>query len=321
MYFTSEFGPDASSSSSSAAILQAVGNTPLLKLTLDETGTTIYAKAEFLNPSGSIKDRLALSVARDLRRLNRLDNTTTIVEVSSGNTGIALAMLGAIHGCGVHILMSDTANPERQQLIRHYGARLTLFPANRGYLTGLELADDLAARDANVFLPRQFENPLNAHDHARHTGPEILRQIPGGRVDAFVSGYGTGGTLAGCGQALRAANAALLLVGMEPDGGPGIGGEMPCCELIEGIAGGFLPPLLQAAAIDSTVKVSADDAYAMTRRLAREFGLPVGPSSGANVCAALRIARQLGPDHQVATILCDRAERYFSTGLFAAKFS
>lgn len=294
-----------------------IAPSPLLPLHFAAEGLTLHAKAEFLHPSGSIKDRLAACIFEDLFQLGRLSPDLRIVEVSSGNTGIALAALGARLGVRVHILMSDTASSERCALIRHCGAELTLFRADRGYLTGIALAEELAAADPRVFLPRQFENPLNTADHARHTGPEIIAQIPGARVDAFVSGYGTGGTLSGCGQALRAHNSALTLAAAEVVGGPSPVAEMPCCELIEGFTGGFRPPLLGDTPLDVTLSVTVFDAFAMTRRLAREFGLMVGPSSGANVCAALRLAAQLGRHAQVVTILCDRADRYLSTHLFS----
>jgi cysteine synthase A len=173
----------------------------------------------------------------------------------------------------------------------------------------------MAAKDPRIFLPRQFENPLNAADHEHATGPEILRQIPG-RIDAFVAGYGTGGTLAGVGKAIKASYPQARVVAMEPAESAMLLGECPCCHWIEGIAGGFLPPLLRAAPLDGEIKVSSVDAMGMTRRLNRDFGLLVGTSSGANVAAALRLAKELGPGATVATLLCDRAERYFSTRLF-----
>lgn len=291
---------------------------PLLSLHFAAEGITLYAKAEFLHPSGSIKDRFAARVFTELMQLDRLTPDLRVVEVSSGNTGIALARLGARLGVAVHIFMSDTASLERRSLIRHCGAELTLFHADRGYLTGIALAEEMAASDPHVFLPRQFENPLNSDDHARTTGPEILAQIPDHHVDGFVAGYGTGGTLVGCGQSLRSANPALTLAAVEVVGGPSPLGEMPCCELIEGLVGGFRPPLLSSTTLDATLTVTADDAFTMTTRLAREFGLLVGPSSGANICAALRLAADLGPASQVATVLCDRADRYLSTPLFPA---
>ena len=296
-------------------IFSLIGRTPLLSLRFDAEGVTIYAKAEFMNPSGSIKDRLALYILSDARRRDLLQPDSVVLECTSGNTGIALAMVGAAMGVRVKILMSDTASIERRHLMRHFGAEVQLFHTDRGYATGIELAEQMAAADARYFLPRQFANPLNAKDHIEHTGPEILAQM-GRRVDAFVSGYGTGGTLNGISQMLRAANPAVQIVAMEPAEAAMLSGEMPCCHSIEGVAGGYLPPLVQGVKIDRAEKISSADALAMTRRLAREFGLLVGTSSGANVCAALQTARRLGPAARVVTILCDRAERYYSTKLF-----
>jgi cysteine synthase A len=297
-------------------LLDLIGNTPLLALTFPETGLTIHAKAEFLNPSGSIKDRLALTIIEDAEARGELRADSIILECTSGNTGIALAMVGAAKGHRVRILMSDTASVERRHLIRHFGGEIELFAASAGYGTGIELSLRQAAADPRIFLPRQFENPLNALDHEENTGPEILRQIPGGRVDAFVSGYGTGGTLTGVGRALKAASATTRIIAMEPAEAAMLSGEMPCCHAIEGVAGGYVPPLVKQAPLDATRKVSSADALDMTRRLAREFGLLVGTSSGANICAALAEAAALGPDAHVVTILCDRAERYYSTRLF-----
>jgi cysteine synthase A len=303
-----------------AAILALIGRTSLLSLHFAEEGLTIFAKAEFLNPSGSIKDRLALTIIEDAERRGILKPDSIILECTSGNTGIALAMVGAAKGYRVKILMSDGASIERRHLIRQFGAEIELFQANAGYATGIELSLRQAAADPRIFLPRQFENPLNALDHEEHTGPEILAQIPGGRVDVFVSGYGTGGTLSGCGRALRAANSSTKIHAMEPAEAAMLSGEMPCCHAIEGVSGGYLPPLLKSAHIDAIEKVGSLEALAMARRLSREFGLLVGTSSGANVCAALRVAKARGPHCQVVTILCDRAERYYSTKLFSEPF-
>ncbi|WP_221031187.1 PLP-dependent cysteine synthase family protein [Actomonas aquatica] len=297
--------------------LPSPGPTPLLALPFSAEGVTLYAKAEYLLPSGSIKDRLAATVFNDLLRTRAPSPDLRVVEVSSGNTGIALATLGARLGIKVHILMSDSASAERCHLIRHLGAELTLFRANQGYLSGIALAEQMAATDPeHTYLPRQFENPRNVADHATHTGPEILAQIPHGQVDAFVAGYGTGGTLAGCGAALREPNPDCQLVAVEAVGGHGTLAELPCCELIEGFTGGFQPPLLRQARLDRTERVDSAEAFAAARRLARDYGLFVGPSSGANIIAALRVARELGPAAQVATVLCDRADRYLSTQLF-----
>jgi cysteine synthase A len=297
-------------------LLGLIGRTPLVPLHFPEAGVTIHAKAEFLNPSGSIKDRLAACILLDARERGLLKPDSIILECTSGNTGIALAMVGTALGYRVKILMSESASIERRHLMRHFGAELQLFKADRGYITGIEIAEEMAARDARIFLPRQFANPLNAQDHVDHTGPEILAQLPG-RIDAFVTGYGTGGTLNGCSRALRAANPQIRIVAMEPAEAAMLSGEAPCCHHIEGVAGGYLPPLLQGVHVDWPEKVSSADALAMTRRLARDFGFLVGTSSGANVVAALRTAQKLGSGAQVVTILCDRAERYYSTKLFA----
>ncbi|HEY0945746.1 MAG TPA: cysteine synthase family protein [Opitutaceae bacterium] len=299
-----------------ASVLGLIGRTPLLPISFAAEGVTLHAKAEFLNPSGSIKDRLALSIIEDAEERGLLQPDSIILECTSGNTGIALAMVGAAKGYRVKILMSDGASIERRHLIRQFGGEVELFTPDKGYATGIELSQRLAAEDPRIFLPRQFENPLNALDHEEHTGREILAEVPDGRVDAFVSGYGTGGTLTGCGRALRAANPGVKIFAMEPAEAAMLSGELPCCHAIEGIAGGYVPPLLQHAHVDAVKKVGSAEAIAMTRRLSREFGLLVGPSSGANVVAALQVAREFGPEAHIVTILCDRAERYYSTKLF-----
>jgi cysteine synthase len=297
-------------------VLSLIGRTPLLPLRFEADGLTVYAKAEFLNPSGSIKDRLALTIIEDAERRGLLREDSIILECSSGNTGISFAMVGAATGYRVRILMSDTASIERRHLIRQFGGEVQLFSPTKGYATGIELSLELAANDPRIFLPGQFANPLNALDHEDHTAVELLEQMDG-RVDAFVAGYGTGGTLAGCGRGLSATNPRVKIIAMEPAEAAMLSGEMPCCHSIEGIAGGYVPPLLRQAQIDSIVKISSADALAMSRRLAREHGLLVGTSSGANVAAAIRVAREMGADARVATVLCDRAERYYSTKLFA----
>jgi cysteine synthase A len=192
---------------------------------------------------------------------------------------------------------------------------LELFEATEGYRTGINIAERMAAADTRCFLPRQFENPLNAADHEHMTGREILCQIPG-PIDAFVAGYGTGGTLAGIGKAIKNRFPKARVLAMEPAESAMLLGECPCCHWIEGIAGGFLPPLLRTAPLDGEIKVKSSAAMAMARRLNREFGLLVGTSSGANVAAALSLARESSPGFTVVTLLCDRAERYFSTRLF-----
>ena len=299
-----------------APVLSLIGNTPLVPLRFEPEGITLHAKCEFLNPSGSIKDRLAKTVLVEALENGRLKPDSIILECTSGNTGIALSMVGAALGYQVTILMSSTASEERRNLIRQLGAELILFDSGGMYQTGIEISREMAAKDSRYFLPRQFENPLNVEDHEHGTGQEILQQV-GGPIDAFVTGFGTGGTLAGCGKAIKRRWPQARIVAMEPAEQALLAGECPCCHFIEGVADGFIPQLLRNAPLDDHVKVRSAEAMAMTRRLHREFGLLVGTSSGANVVAALSVARELGPQACVVTMLCDRAERYFSTQLFA----
>lgn len=300
------------------AVLSLIGNTPLVPLRFEPEGLTLHAKCEFLNPSGSIKDRFAKTVLLDARERGRLRSDSIILECTSGNTGIALSMVGAALGYRVTILMSTSASEERRRLIRQLGAELILFDSGGMYQTGIEMSRQMAADDPRYFLPRQFENPLNVEDHELGTGLEILGQV-GGPIHAFVTGFGTGGTLAGCGKAIKHRWPEARIVAMEPAEQALLAGELPCCHFIEGVADGFIPPLLRDAPLDSEVKVRSAEAMAMTVRLHRQFGLLVGTSSGANVVAALSVARELGPQACVVTMLCDRAERYFSTRLFAAE--
>jgi cysteine synthase A len=297
------------------AVLSLIGNTPLVPLRFEPEGLTLWVKCEFLNPSGSIKDRLAKTVLVDAHQRGLLAPDSIILECTSGNTGIALAMVGAAMGYRVAVLMSASASGERRRLIRQLGAELILFESEGRYQTGIEMSHDMAARDPRYFLTRQFENPLNVADHEQVTGLEILNQVRG-PVDVFVSGFGTGGTLAGCGKAIKKRWPNARIMAMEPAEQALLAGECPCCHYIEGVADGFVPPLLRDAPIDGEVKVGSAEAQAMAVRLHREFGLLVGTSSGANVVAGLRLAAERGPDATVVTLLCDRAERYFSTRLF-----
>jgi len=298
-----------------AAVLSLIGHTPMVPLRFEPEGLTILAKCEFMNPSGSVKDRLARTVLLDAEQRGLLNPESIILECTSGNTGIALSMLGAAMGYKVCILMSAGASGERRRLIRQLGAELILFDSAGRYQTGIDMSREMAAKDSRYFLPRQFENQLNVTDHELETGQEILEQA-GGPIDAFVTGFGTGGTLAGCGKAIKKRWPQSRIIAMEPAEQALLAGECPCCHYIEGVADGFLPPLLREAPLDGSVKITSANAMAMTRRLHREFGLLVGTSSGANVAAALQLAGELPRGARVVTLLCDRAERYFSTPLF-----
>jgi cysteine synthase A len=297
------------------SVLSLIGNTPLVPLRFEPEGITLHVKCEFLNPSGSIKDRLARHVLLDAHQ-HWLQPDSIILECTSGNTGIALAMVGSALGYRVAILMSASASQERRHLIRRLGAELIVFNSEGRYQTGIERSREMAASDARYFLPRQFENPLNVEDHEQGMGQEILRQVKG-PVDAFVSGFGTGGTLVGCGRAIRQVWPEAKICAMVPAENSLLGGECPCCHFIEGVADGFIPELMKGMVLDERVPVRSLEALKMTQRLHQEFGLLVGTSSGANICAALKVARDLRPGAKVVTILCDRAERYFSTPLFA----
>jgi cysteine synthase A len=297
------------------AILSLIGHTPVVPLYFEPEGVTILAKCEFLNPSGSVKDRFAKHVLIDAEHRGLLKSGSVILECSSGNTGIAMSMVGGAMGYRVTILMSAGASEERRKLIRQLGADLILFESAGRYQTGIEMSHTMASNDPRYFLPRQFENPLNVDDHEHGTGVEIIRQV-GKSIDAFVHGFGTGGTLGGCGKAIKSQWPDAKIFAMEPAEQALLAGECPCCHFIEGVADGFIPPLLRDAPLDGHIEVTSHDAMTMTRRLHREFGLLVGTSSGANIVAALRIAHDLGPKATIVTLLCDRAERYFSTALF-----
>ncbi len=297
------------------AVLRLIGNTPMVPIHFQPENVTIWAKCEFLNPSGSIKDRFAKEVVLDAEQRGLLKPDSIILECSSGNTGIALSIIGAAKGYRVTILMSEGASQERRQLIHQLGAELILFGSKGRYQTGIEMSREMAAKDPHYFLPRQFENPLNVADHEHGTGEEILRQVPG-PIGCFVAGFGTGGLLAGVSNAIKARYPQARIYAMEPAESAVLAGECPCCHYIEGVADGFVPPLLRGAPLDDEVKVPSAEAMAMTKRLHREHGLLVGTSSGANVAAALRLAQQECPGGTVVTLLCDRAERYFSTPLF-----
>ncbi|HEY3268808.1 MAG TPA: cysteine synthase family protein [Armatimonadota bacterium] len=302
------------------SVIDLIGNTPLIALEFPEMGKRILVKCEFLNPSGSIKDRIARYIVLGALESGELKSDSIIVECSSGNTGIAMAMVGAAVGLGVKIVMSEQASIERRKIIEAFGGEVVLFTEDPGmmdYWKGVEITKQMAAEDPRVFLPRQFENPDNALDHEMFTGQEILRQVPV-PIDAFVAGYGTGGTLMGVGRALRKANPKTRIVAMEPAEAALLSGEMPCLHSIEGIGDGFIPPLMDIKSIDDTIRVSSSDALEMTQRLMHQYGLPVGTSSGANVVAALRMLDNLPPNAVVVSVLCDRSERYFSTRLFSA---
>ena len=296
-----------------STVLDSIGNTPLLRLLAasEETGCTILAKAEFLNPGGSIKDRIAKGIIEEAERRGALRAGSTILEVTSGNTGIALSMVGAIKGYRVVIMMPRTVSAERRDMIRSFGAELHLLDELLRIQPAVAESVEMARRDPSIFLPSQFSNPDNPLCHERTTGPEIVAQT-GGRLDAFVMGVGTGGTLMGVGRALRAAGVRARVVAVEPAESAVLSGGPPGRHGIQGLADGFIPEIVRRDEIDDVIAVRTDEAREMSRRITREEGLLVGISSGANVVAAREVARRLGPGHTIVTMLPDRGERYLS---------
>jgi len=305
---------DAGSDVAAESVLDLVGHTPLVRLRrIPPPGSArIFGKLESLNPSGSVKDRIALSMVEAAEREGRLQPGDTIVEPTSGNTGIGLAMVAAVKGYRCVITMPEDYSLERRKLLTRFGAQLVLTPAMEGMTGAVYAAEELARENSGYFMPQQFLNPANPEAHKATTGPEILRAT-GGRVDAFVAGVGTGGTITGVSEVLKAADAACLVVAVEPARSRVLAGKRAGLHGIQGIGAGFIPGVLKREAYDELFAVSDEDAMEMMARLAREEGLLVGISSGANVAAALSIARRLGPDKTVVTMLCDTGERYLSS--------
>lgn len=289
-------------------ILDLIGNTPLLKLK-DER---VYAKAEFLNPGGSIKDRVAMAMIEGAERDGKLTPDSIIVEPSSGNTGIGLALVGRLKGYRVIIVMPEGMSEERKKLIRALGAELVLTPDEEAIPGAVARAEQIAASDPHVYIPMQFENPDNVRVHYEQTARELWRQMSG-KIDCFVAGVGSGGTLQGVGKFLKEHKPAARIVAVEPKNVSALLGHEPGLHQIQGIGDGFIPGVLDVSLVDEVVEVSDEDAIETTRRLGRDYGLLVGISSGANVWAGRELAKKI--EGNIATVLPDRAERYFSTAL------
>jgi len=289
-------------------ILSLIGNTPLLRL----KGEHIYVKAEFLNPGGSIKDRVALAMLEGAERDGRLKPNSIIVEPTSGNTGIGVALVGRLKGHHVRIVMPEGMSEERKKLIKALGAELVLTPDRESLGGAVRRVREMAAEDPRVFVPQQFENPDNPRIHYTETATELWRQM-NGDIACFVAGVGSGGTLQGVGKFLREHKPEVRLVAVEPKNVSALLGHEPGLHQIQGIGDGFIPAILDVKLIDEVVEVTDEDAIETTRQLGRDFGLLVGISSGANVWAARQVAKRITGN--ITTILPDRAERYFSTAL------
>ena len=290
------------------SILDLIGNTPLVRL----PGENIYAKAEFLNPGGSIKDRVALAMLEGAERDGKLGPDSIVVEPTSGNTGIGVALVGRLKGYRVRIVMPEGMSEERKKLIRALGAELVLTPDQEGIAGAVERVRQMAAEDPRVYVPQQFENPDNPRVHYEKTAPELWRQMQG-EIACFVAGVGSGGTLQGVGVFLKERLPQVRVVAVEPKDVSALLGHEPGLHQIQGIGDGFIPAVLDVKLVDEVVEVSDEDALETTRQLSRECGLLVGISSGANVWAARQLAQRIPGN--IATVLPDRAERYFSTAL------
>jgi cysteine synthase A len=289
-------------------ILDLIGNTPLIRL----RGEAVYAKAEFLNPGGSIKDRVALAMIEGAERAGRLRPDSVIVEPTSGNTGIGIALVGRLKGYRVRIVMPENMSEERKKLIRTLGAELVLTPAQEGIRGAVERVRQMQAEDPRIYIPQQFENPDNPRIHYETTARELWEQL-NGEIACFIAGVGSGGTLQGVGNFLKNHSPNLRPLPVAPKTPPATRGHDPALHQTRAPGPGFPPAILDVSLVDEVVEVSDEDAIETTRELGRKYGLLVGISSGANVWAARQMARKIAGN--VATVLPDRAERYFSTAL------
>lgn len=301
-------------------ITELIGNTPLVRLNrlVDEYSAEVVVKLEEFNPGGSVKTRIALNMIQEAVASGKLKPGGTIVEPTSGNTGIGLALVGAALGYKVILTMPETMSVERRKLLTAYGAELVLTPGDKGMPGAIEKALELVKSHENYFIPQQFENPANPDIHRLTTAQEILRDTEG-QVDAFVAGVGTGGTLTGVGEVLKEQIPGIRLVAVEPAASPVLSGGKAGPHKIQGIGAGFVPKNAHKEIYDQIITIANEDALETGRRLAKEEGILVGISAGAAVFAALQVARELGPGKRVVVIAPDTGERYLSTELFENK--
>lgn len=294
-------------------VLELIGNTPLVRLNrLPLPGSAeVLAKVESRNPGGSVKDRIALAMIEAAEREGRIKPGDTLVEPTSGNTGIGLALVAAVKGYRLILTMPESMSLERRRLLLRFGAELVLTPAAEGMDGAVRAAQELIAKNPGYFMPQQFQNPANPEVHRRTTAEEIWKAT-NGKIDAFVAGVGTGGTITGVGQVLKARRPDVLIVAVQPAKSPVLKGGKPAPHGIQGIGPNFVPQVLDCSIIDEIIDVTDDDAQVTSARLCREEGLLVGISAGANVFAALQVAQRLGKGKVVVTVLPDTGERYLS---------
>jgi len=301
------------------SVVDLIGSTPVVKLRVlpGKNDAEVWAKLESFNPGGSVKDRICLNMIETAERQGKLKPGATIVEPTSGNTGIGLALISAVKGYHLILTMPDTMSEERRSLLSAYGARLILTPDTKGMGGAIHRAEELLQENSEYFMPQQFNNPANPEMHRKTTAVELLKQFK--RIDGFVAGVGTGGTITGVGEVLKEKMKGVRICAVEPAASPVISGGEPGFHKIQGIGAGFVPAVLNRQILDEIILVSDEEATSHTRRLAAEEGLLVGISSGAACCAALKVAKSLGKGHVVVTIFADKGEHYLSTDLFADK--
>ncbi|MDZ5474307.1 cysteine synthase A [Bacillus sp. 31A1R] len=298
------------------SIAELVGQTPIVKLNrlVDETSADVYLKLEYMNPGSSVKDRIALAMIEAAEESGDLKQGDTIIEPTSGNTGIGLAMIAAAKGYKSILVMPETMSMERRNLLRAYGAELVLTPGPEGMGGAIRKAEELA-KEHGYFMPQQFKNVSNPEVHRRTTGKEIVEQM-GDQLDAFISGIGTGGTITGAGQVLKDHFKDIKIIAVEPVDSPVLSGGKPGPHKIQGIGAGFVPDILDTKVYDEIIQVATDDAFEYARRAAKEEGILGGISSGAAIYAALKVAKQLGKGKKVLAIIPSNGERYLSTPLY-----
>ncbi|MEE2787559.1 MAG: cysteine synthase A [Myxococcota bacterium] len=295
------------------SMAELIGQTPLVRLTriVPAGHAEVLVKLESFNPAGSVKDRIAWSMIERAEQDGALKPGYTIVEPTSGNTGIGLALVAAIKGYRLIITMPDDASPERRKLLEHFGAQVVLTPAKKLMNGAIERARDIVASNPSCFMPQQFDNMANPQIHRETTGREII-EATDGRVDAFVAGVGTGGTITGVGEVLKAHDPAIRIVAIEPQRSQALSGGATKPHGIQGIGAGFIPSICNRDVIDEVLACEDEAAYQMARALAREEGISAGISAGANVWGAIQVAQTLGPGKRVITIICDAWDRYIS---------
>lgn len=299
------------------SVLDLIGMTPMVKLNRlsPENGATIAAKIEAFNPGGSVKDRIAFSMIKDAEENGILKPGSTVIEPTSGNTGIGLAMVCAVKGYRLILVMPESMSIERRKILKAYGAELVLTPAEKGMKGAVEKAEELA-KAYGYFMPLQFDNPANPAIHEKTTAQEILQQTDG-KLDAFVGGIGTGGTFTGVAKVIKAKMPHVKFIAVEPAASPVLSGGTPGPHKIQGIGAGFVPKVLDTSLIDQIITVPNEEAFNFARQLAIKEGILAGISSGAAIYAAQQVAKDLGPGKLVVTVLPDTGERYLSVdGLF-----